>query len=233
MKKSDTEIISAYLDNELNEIERKQVEDRLLIDTAFQAMFESYSVQDQLVRGAFSEIDDAPVPNNILNMLNETDDEVVPERQNVVELQSWRRAKWLSIAASFLLVALALPVLLTMNKQAITLADVLDSKVSGQTVKLDESRSVELVMSFSDTHGRFCREYKLMQPTNSQQNISCKEQGEWQTLVSSSINSTNSNNYQPASGGDSANIEEWLDSNMSGIPMSKAAEQDKLRTLDK
>ncbi|WP_371193472.1 anti-sigma factor [Glaciecola sp. SC05] len=229
MKKSDIAMFSAFLDNELSEIERKQFEKRLSTDEKFAIEFANFSQNDQAVRQAFSIIDDKPVPNSILEMLGEPEQNAVEHNTNVVELKSWRRSIWLPVAASFLVIALALPMLLMMNQQsALTLADVLDSRASGQTIEIDESTNVELVMSFSDTQGHFCREYVFSQSTNSEQRISCKVGDAWQTQISSALSLNSQNNYQPASGDETQRVEMWLDKNMSGIPMSIQTERKNL-----
>jgi len=229
MKQSDTELISAFLDGELSDNERKQFEQRLSEDQDFATNFANFSENDQALLAAYSKIDDTPIPSAILDILAEpAQSNDVPqnnERQdNVVELSSWRQSKWLAVAASFLVIALALPLLMTKNEQS--LADVLDSEVSGQTVVINSSTSVELVMSFSDSQGQFCREYVTTEAAKKMQHqIACKLNGRWQTQVSEAYTPSNSANYRAASELSSAKIEAWLDANMSGIPMSQENER--------
>jgi hypothetical protein len=229
MNKSDIEMISAFLDNELSEAERRLFEERLITDEALAKAFAEYSENDQAYRQAFSAIDETPIPDSILSLLKESEQEVPVSSKNVIELTSWRRATWLPIAASFLIIALALPVLLTMNEQDNpTVASVLDSELSGQTIELDASTNMALVMSFSDKQGHFCREYVFSQSTSTEQRIACKVDGVWQTQVSDSVNVLGGNTYQAASSAGSDKIETWLDLNMSGIPFSTSAEEENL-----
>lgn len=215
--------------NELSEAERSHFEERLATDDALAKAFAEYSKNDQVYRHAFSAIDETPIPDSILSLLEAPEQEVPLSNENVIELKSWQRAKWLPIAASFLIIALALPVFLMTNEQdSLTVASVLDSELSGQTIELDASTNLELVMSFSDKQGRFCREYLFSQPTGTEQRIACKVDDVWQTQVSDSLNVVDGNNYQAASSGSSNKIETWLDINMSGIPFSTSTEEETL-----
>jgi len=229
MKKSDQEIISAFLDGELTDLERASFEKRLLQDNALAAKFADFSENDNHLKQQFSAIDDTPVPDSIMNLLKESSQQTPPSNANVVELKSWRRTSWLSVAASLLIVAFALPLLLTMvNENKQTLADVLNSEISGQTVNLDTTTDVELVMSFNDSSGHFCREYMVSRTSSREQSVACKIDGEWQTQISDSINLEGSNTYQPASGGHSTKVESWLDSNMASVAWSLDLERKNL-----
>lgn len=230
MKKSDIEMISAFLDNELSEAQRSDFEERLITDEALAKAFTAYSENDQAYRQAFSAIDETPIPDSILSLLRESEQKEPNTKENVIDLKSWQRAKWLPIAASFLIIALVLPALLSTNEQGgHTLASALDSQLSGQTIEIDASTNLELVMSFTDKQGHFCREYIFSQTASTEQRIACKIEGVWQTQVSDSFEAVGGNIYQAASSGGSDTIETWLDLNMSGIPLSASAEKEILQ----
>jgi hypothetical protein len=229
MKKSDIEIISAFLDNELSEAERSHFEERLITDEAFAQAFAAHSENEQALQQAFSAINETPIPDSILNLLRESEKEMPASKGKVVELNNWRGSKWLPIAASFLIVALALPAWLTMNEQdGPKVASVLDSELSGQTIEIDASTSLALVMSFSDKQGHFCREYLFLQSSITEQRVACKIDDVWHTKVSDMIDAVGGNNYQVASGEGANKIEMWLDLNMLGIPLSTSAEEENL-----
>jgi uncharacterized protein YlaN (UPF0358 family) len=151
---------------------------------------------------------------------------LLSNQHNVVELKKWRRVKWLPIAASFLIIALSLPVLFNMNEpDSPSVASVLDSQLSGQKVEIAATTNLELVMSFIDQQGHLCREYVLSQSNSVEQKIACKIDGMWQTQISDTLYNLGGNHYQVASSGGSDKIENWLDLNMSGIPLSTRAEE--------
>lgn len=233
MKKSDTEMISAFLDDELSEEERRDVKERLVKDEAFAKCFAEFNAGDQALKQTFSVIDDTPIPDSILSLLRESEKKVPVNTNNVLSFKRWQQAKWLPIAASFLIIVLALPVLLTMNQPSgLTVASVLDTQVSGQIIEISASTEVELLMSFNDNQGNFCREYVFSQSAQTEQRIACKVDGVWQTQISDSVVGVSGNNYQAASAGGSDKIEGWLDANMVGIPFSTKMEQENLNRLD-
>jgi len=229
MKKSDSEIISAFLDNELNESEVAMFKKRLQEDALFANEFAKYSENDLALKQHVSLMDNVPVPESIMNLLKETEQDTQTSSANVVELASWRHPKWLSLAASFLIIALVTPVLwYAANQDSLNLAEVLSSEVSGQTIALDSDTQVALVMSFQDRQGNFCREYRLSQATVSEQAVACNISGKWETQVSDTLQVAVSSTYQPASSASSEKIERWLDENMDDIPFSTQMERKSL-----
>lgn len=231
MKKSDSELISAFLDNELSELELASFKKRLQEDVRFADDFTQYSENDLALKLQASVIDGTPVPESIMNLLAESEQKTQTSDSNIVQLASWKHPKWLSIAASFLIVTLVTPMLWYANTQNDqSLASVLSSEVSGQTVTLEAGKIVALVMSFKDRQGNFCREYRLSQADGSEQTIACNIDGTWQTQISDAILLDNRQAYQTASSSSSEKIEAWLDENMADIALSIEIER---RTLAK
>ena len=74
MKKSDSEIISAFLDNELSESEVAMFKKRLQEDALFANEFTKYSENDLALKQHVSLMDNVPVPESIMNLLKETED---------------------------------------------------------------------------------------------------------------------------------------------------------------
>ncbi len=233
MKKSDIEMLSAYLDNELEDAERQNFEERLAKDKDLADAFAKYSSNDQSYKHAFTAIDETPIPNSILSLLAESEKEISADSQkNIVELKNWHASKWMPIAASLLIFAVSLPLFFKMSElDSPTLATVLNSQSSGQTIELDGSITLNLVMSFNDQQGHFCREYIFTQPNNSEQRVACKIDGMWQTQVIGKLEMVNGNHYQAAGSAGSEQIESWLDANMSGIPFGLETEQEILESL--
>lgn len=231
MKKSDSEIISAFLDNELSEVEVAIFKKRLQEDAVFANEFAIYRQNDLALKQHASLIDKVPVPESIMNLLRETGQDTQTSNSNVVQLRSWRDPKWLSLAASFLIVTLLAPALwYASNQDTPSLAHILSSEVSGQTIALDNDTQVTLVMSFKDRQGNFCREYRLSKSTVNEQTITCNISGQWETQVSDGTQTTVSQVYQTASSASSEKIERWLDENMDDIPFSTKMER---KTLTK
>lgn len=66
------ELISAYLDNELNDIERAQFEKRLAEDEVLAREFETFQQNDIAIKQEYSAIDDKPVPDSIMALLGQS-----------------------------------------------------------------------------------------------------------------------------------------------------------------
>jgi len=229
MKKSDSEIISAFLDNELSEPEVAIFKKRLQEDALFANEFAKYSENDLALKQHVSLIDNVPVPDSIMNLLRDAEQNTPASNSNIVQLASWRDPKWLSLAASFLIVTLLAPVVwYSSNEDSPSLANILSSEVSGQSIALDSNTQVVLVMSFQDRQGNFCREYRLSKSTGNEQAVACNVNGKWETQVSDSIQVASSQTYQTASSASSEKIERWLDENMDDIPFSTHMERKNL-----
>lgn len=229
MKKSDSEIISAFLDNELSEPEVAIFKKRLQEDALFANEFAKYSENDLALKQHVSLIDNVPVPDSIMNLLRDAEQNTPASNSNIVQSASWRDPKWLSLAASFLIVTLLAPVVwYSSNQDSPSLANILSSEVSGQTIALDSNTQVALVMSFQDRQGNFCREYRLSKSTGNEQAVACNVNGKWETRVSDIIQVASNQTYQPASSASSEKIERWLDENMDDIPFSTQMERKNL-----
>lgn len=246
MTMSDNELISTYLDGEMNDIERMKFEKRLQQDDALANRFAEFQQNDLALKEQFSEIDEKPIPDTILSMLEpqQAHTEVTPisdasmpkdnanqtQNGNVVQLSNWRAKKWLPMAASFLVIALAVPLYMQTNDGSDSeLAFVLNQAVSGTTSNLSENRHIHLSMSFSDTKGRFCREYILSDQQLTTHNVACQVRGNWQTQISEKIILPSHQQYQPASGELSPKVEAWLDQNMASDPLSMQQETQRLK----
>lgn len=229
MNESDDQLISAYLDGELSDIDRKIVEDRLIADDEFASRFSQFSGNDEAISQLYSEIDKTPVPESILAMLAPAE-EVAPEVENkVVQIASWRKASWLPIAASFVLVALVIPIYFSVTQDAsLTLVSALENELSGQKLVLDSGKEMQLSMSFDDNQGNLCREYFLSEEANAQHVIACKIDGLWEPQITDSIALTSGQVFQPASGTLSGAVEGWLDLNMASDPLTVQQEQARL-----
>lgn len=248
---TDSELISAYLDGELSDIERSQFEQRLQQDDALAQQLVEFEQCDVALKQHYSAIDDKPVPDGILSMLEsdetlpgETAQNVTPissaskarhseasEDNNVVKLSQWR-TQWLPVAASFLMIALAIPLVMQSDDHSPSrLTWVLNEATSGTVSQLADNQHIHINMSFDDGQGRLCREYLLVEPSNTTHNIACYADGHWQTQVSGAVVTAKGQQYQPASGELSATVEAWLDNNMASDALSLEQEKKRLAAI--
>lgn len=229
MNESDDQLISAYLDGELNETERKTVEDRLIQDDEFASRFAQFSDNDEAIAKHYAEIDNTPVPELIMSMLEPAEKTVQEAPENVVSMASWRKASWLPLAASFVLVALVVPVYFSLTQDAsLSLVSALENELSGQKLMLDSGQEMQLSMSFNDNQGNLCREYFVSEESSAQHVVSCKIDGQWEAQVADSMALNPGQVFQPASGELSEEVENWLDANMGSDPLTPQQEQQRL-----
>ncbi len=225
MNMPDEQCISAYLDGELNDIERAKFEKRLQEDDTLAIRFAQFNDNDTAIRQHYSAIDDTPVPDSIMSLLEEPEEIQSSSDNNVVEIKSWHRVKWMPIAASFLVVALAVPIYNNMVQEALpTLTSVLDTHTSGQTLEIGNDQQIYLTMSFTDDQGNFCREYFVSNPQSANHLVSCKLDNRWQDQISDSVVMGSDQVFQLASGQLSDKVEQWLDSHMASDAMDTQQE---------
>lgn len=224
MNNSDFELISAYLDNELDADTRSQVEKRLADDDAFAAIFVELDKQDNALKSHFSEIDNKPVPDDILRLLK-IDSGLTTRSAQAANDPKWYKKTWFSIAASTLFVAILLPFLVQNDDTQIdsNISALLNSKVSGEIVSIDQSVDLYLSMSFTNHQGNWCREYYLISKTVVQ-TIACKSRGVWATEVQGDASLPTGAVFMPAGTTSAPEIETWLDHNMQSDPMSPSQE---------
>lgn len=243
MNEQDYELISAYIDNELSDSEREQVNARLLQDKEFESIFLEFKNNDLQLLEHYSKIDEKPVPNEILNLLKDSSqisqksesdkpEELVANNvtQNFSKQRAWYQAG-LSLAASALFVALV-SYYYDYSDGALfdsQLATILDSNISGKSIEINTSERVYLSMSFLNKDGYWCREFFIIATTTTQ-NISCRFEQEWQNEISIPAEFNEGNSYMPASSNDNYKIETWLDNNMGSDPLSNKQEQELMQT---
>ncbi len=99
MKKFDDEILMAYVDSELSEEERKEVELFLAEDPTARETVERYRITRTAIEH-FADILEEPVPDHLINMIRQLE-----QQQDVVKLPGRKNAgrRWMAIAASLVI----------------------------------------------------------------------------------------------------------------------------------
>jgi hypothetical protein len=236
LPQADLDLISAYLDNELDDNKRAEVEQRITHDQKFAECLVARKNQDDKLLFAYSEIDNKPVPDALLALLN-IEDHKLEEKKQAAPIQTsandsfFSRHPWMSLAASFAVVALSTPLYFSAQKtNTLNLAQALNDISSGNTVTLNDESSLYLSMSFENNQAQFCREYFKTQETQSTQVIACRGEQGWQQIITAEVVMISNHNYQPASGNSSVAVEHWLDVNMSSDPLTVKQELTKLNS---
>ncbi|HDZ55585.1 MAG TPA: hypothetical protein ENI17_05325 [Pseudomonas xinjiangensis] len=203
------EILSAFLDNELTSMQMDHVRQRLAEDESLALRLSEMAMVDQRVSQHYDAINHLPVPDRILALLEEPGTSAAkgrvlafPARPRLMQALQQHAA---AVAGVCLLAGFVLAQLLPSageNSQWNAIADVLDSKGSGQRWPAANGQELQPRLTFANHAGQYCRQYQLSGPAGSSENIACRTDQGWvlQAMVpTQSVREGGS--YRTASGG--------------------------------
>lgn len=226
MKDLSLETLTAYVDNELDDTQRREVAEAVLRDSALRATVDRLRASRVLLSQAFSGVIDAPVPERLLQTLAlpggdaYTPPHDTPYSDNVVALHAppQTRRQWmpLALAASVslcvgLLVGFMVkdaPQPSSANATANLLQEVLETRPSGYSfTAADGQTTITSLSSFRTQDGRICREFEQRGNGLQSTGIACRnDEGPiWQTQIQITTSPTftdahTGTGYSPASG---------------------------------
>lgn len=245
MNKDDLELLSAYLDEELDPAETRALQQRLAQEPALQAQLDELKANDAALMDTFDAINQDPLPEGLANLLKEAPVEEPGDSGNkrVVALKPRRQTKlnWPAALAASITLALGFMIgqqyesnqrstpspLLTQGLQpAKPLTQVLDHTHSGVEVMVDNI-SVLPELSFVRRDNTFCRQYRLRVGERGVRSIACLEQGQWSNVLSVQANTAKEDNpdYQAAAVGGDVLIHDYIRQYMQGIPLTTEQER--------
>lgn len=221
MNEQDYQLLSQYLDGELNARACQQLEQRLASETALRDTLAQMRRQDDSLKRAFENT--GTVPAHVRALLDKGSNVVALPRRS--ENRIWHYA----VAAS--LVAAAGVVLTTARlgqpSAEALLAQALETTpamAEGWQV-LDNGQQLRPVLSFRHHNGAWCREFLLLTGDDSNRGVACREAGEWRTTVSSPASIPgDSTEFRPASAADADPVASYLASHADSIPLSASEE---------
>ena len=200
---NDDAILSAYLDDELALDDARRLKDRLAREPALALRLEQMRSANLAARGVFEAADDLPLPQSVLDLLNENgadNPRATSDEGNVATfpargLQRYFQAP-VALAASVALAAGFLagdvlhrtqdadaPVAPSLYADTIPqrseLHDLLETGVSGTPRVLPSGASGRLMLSFENRDGDWCRQFELARETGSMQALACRRNDAW------------------------------------------------------
>ena len=223
MNEQDYQLVSQYLDGEMDDLTARRFEQRLSSEPDLKATLSQMGAQDQRIKQAFIGTEHAP--EQILDILR-------PSPSNVVALpQRSDRPAWQYAVAASLVAAAGL--LLTPNWQASTpsgssLASVLESSPSMANgwETLSDGREVRPVLSFREVDGAWCREYLMVDADAAKRGVACRDDGQWNTRVLAATDIPgDASDFRPAGAGDADEVASYLAEHAAGIALSASDEQ--------
>lgn len=237
------EMLSAFIDGELSPADTARVREALKEDENLDARLKELEAPDQLIATAYGAIDNEPMPEGVLALLQEAPAKTKTGEGNVITFPGkWLRPpqQWAApLAAS---VALAIGVGAGMQlasgpgQSSITLAGYVDSKSalhsalmttpSGETVKLARTdETVTPILSFETKDGRYCREFSITSHTSGQRALACQTDGQWRIEIAIASAPQNGGGYATASSGVASQFDAIIDDTMAGDAFDSAAEK--------
>lgn len=220
LSEHDLTLISACLDNQLQNDELTAFKKRLLQEPALNAHYQQFKKMDEQIKQQISSIDQTPIPASITQLLD-TADTTTSSPLSVgrasADQNGWA-PKVLALAATVAAVGIFSYQTLAPQKQpSIDIASTHTTTSIHQMVSpqvhntLSENSSMDIkvlgdegkmvvLQSFYNTQGQPCREYQLANSIQTQHAIACYEQQKWTNVVNSIENKqANSPQYQTAS----------------------------------
>ncbi len=229
-KYNDDELLSAFIDGELSAVDADRLSERLAQEPVLLKRLEALRSSDDATRAVYASLDELPMPQAVLDLLQADGSGPAAETTNVIAFppRGWRRfaqvpvaiAASVALAAGFLVSrvidgtpddALANAALYSQTiPQDSAVFHLLENKASAEDVTFNDGSAGRVVLSFADINGDWCRQLAINNAAATVDAVACRRGGQWHTEAVS-FGLANSGEYQQASGNQSAAITAVID----------------------
>ncbi len=224
MSNQDFELLSTYLDGELDAAAARALEQRLQQEPLLARKLQQLRELQASLQLAFGDsADGTQVPVRIRELLQPQPVRILPLPHRSSRWSTGARSS-VAIAASLIL-ALGL-VLAPQWQQRNPAADpvlsaALESRASRATGwdALADGRKLRALLSFPSRDGGWCREYLLASGTHTLRGVACRDSGSWEPRVTVEQTAMNDSEaaYRPASAADSDPIADFIATKASDV----------------
>jgi len=227
MNISDDALLSSYLDGELHADKASELERRLENDADLRSRLDAMRAADDATRQLFDAIDDAPIPDAVLQMLAGEQH----GRDNVVAIPLCGLGRFfqapVAIAAS---VALAVGFMVSelvqqpydttspieslgarLIQPESDLHRMLENDLSGQVENLAGNARGQVLLTFKEQSGTYCRQLRVDTADESAHGVACRHDGTWQIEALAYTDPTPGGQFQPAASAIPFNITATID----------------------
>ncbi|MFV8816872.1 anti-sigma factor family protein [Haliea sp. E17] len=216
---SDFELLSQYLDGELDELSTRRIAQRLQAEPALRATLNQLAALDQNIQLSLAGRGD--VPAHVAALLRPAAP-AAAFRKN----RQWHYAVAASlVAAAGALLAVQLQ---TGKPSGPTVADVLEITPSMATgwQPLAGDRRIRPILTFRDVDGAWCREFLLDNQGKGSRGVACRDQGKWETriAVAAELPDGGPEMFRPASSFDVDAVADYTARRADGIALSAGEE---------
>jgi len=214
MEKSDDVLLSSFVDGELTEHELRELERRLDRDSQLQTRLDAMRAADAAIRKLYAEVDRAPMPDAVIQMLNRG----TPEKSNVLAFPRRGVGQFLqmpvAIAASIaLVVGIMVSELAQRSQDSASSIESLSARIvdpesglyrllekssSGEELNLGNAQHGRAVLTFADKDGRYCRQLRVDTSASSAHAVACRQENGWELVALAYTDAAPEGQFQPA-----------------------------------
>lgn len=225
MNDRDFELLSAYIDGELEPEAATALESRLTREPALRALLAELQSLQQRLQAAAGTDAEHPIPARIRELI-ESQPGAIRSLPHRLTRFSGSLRQGLAVAASL---AVAAGLLLapqwrdghdmaTDDTLLAAALETLPSRASGWD-SLEDGRQLRAVLSFPSQGGSWCREYVLKDGEAAVRGVACRDSSNWTTHIAvpqTLLPGSDEEAYRPASAGDSGDIAGFIDQKAAG-----------------
>lgn len=225
------EDLMAYADGELDGPQREQIRDAINRDPQIARRVASHQALKDRLRNHFEPVLEEPLPERLLVAARSRS---THSKSNVVPLRGHRghvrpQSRWLALAASFILGALALQFgasllrsdFITERDGQILAAGHLREALSNQLAAAQTpSSAVQIGVSFLSRTGHYCRTFQLRELGG----LACNQAGSWKLEVLARGSHADGRAYRPAASSLPPAVLQAVTDTISGEPLDANAE---------
>ena len=232
---TDDDQLSGFLDGELDGDSRAAVEARTAREADAAALLSRLRGNDDLVRAAFDGPMQEGVPERFAAAIDaglashaqaERTPRVMPGNDN--------QPRWWHLSGA---VAASLAIGLVLGTQfmpsghgatgSVALSDALDATPSLQTVTLASGERLTPQLTFAQSGGGYCRQFRMTIADRDQAGVACRTTGQWavEALLPATSTGSARDAYVTAEGPEPSGVAEVIDARRAGDPLNAAAEQ--------
>jgi hypothetical protein len=225
------EDLMAYADGELDDAKRKEIQAAIHRDPEIARRVASHQTLKDALRKGFEPVLQEPVPDRLLTAARSgssvSNSNVVPLRGHKVPVRP--RPRWIALAASFILGALALQFggsllrsdSITESHGQMLAAGALREALSNQLAAAQTQQSaVQIGVSFVSRTGHYCRTFQLRDLGG----LACNEAGSWKVEVLARGNNADNPEYRPAASNLPTAVVQAVTDTISGDPLDAREE---------
>jgi hypothetical protein len=236
------ETLMAYVDGELDERTRMEVEAAMTLDAEIMHEIERQQMLRGQLRDAFDDVLKEPVPERLLTAVRTapgaerkaTVVDLAQARKPALEKSArrWSALQWGAMAATLVIGVFVGKQMSTPETASFAsrngqltargaLAQALTSRLSGETADTDR---INIALSFRNEAGNYCRAF-VIQDANAMSGLACREGKDWQLqILASAPVKTETENYRMAASDLPASVLQAAQSSIAGEPLAAADE---------